>query len=370
MLTIYRRHLKSCEHRSEGRAYRRCKCPIWVDGFIGQGEIRESLQLRDWQKANEKIQEWEAKNEITPEVAAPITVDAAWQKFLEDATARGLQTDTLRKYRQVNRLMLDFAKQNGLVYLKQFDVEMTRAFRATWTLHNLAAAKRLDYLRAFFRLTQDNGWITENPAKKLKPPKITTPPTMPFSREDMTAIVAACDSLKVKALVLLMRHSGLRIGDAVSLAADHIHEGKLMLRTAKTGTLVYCPLPPFVLAVLEAVKRPNGYFFWTGESKRSSVADTWRKRLAPVFKAAQVLGAHPHRFRDTFAVELLLAGVPLERVSILLGHSSTRITEKHYAPWVRDRQEQLEVDVRRTWTASESETKGTPEVHGENGFVN
>lgn len=55
----------------------------------------------------------------------------------------------------------------------------------------------------------------------------------------------------------------------------------------------------------------------------------------------------PNRFRDTFAVELLLSGVPIERVSILLGHSSVRITEKHYAPWVRDRQVQLEADVRR-----------------------
>ena len=57
--------------------------------------------------------------------------------------------------------------------------------------------------------------------------------------------------------------------------------------------------------------------------------------------------------RDTFSVELLLAGVPIERVSILLGHQSVRITEKHYAPWVRARQEQLEADVRRTWEAPE-----------------
>jgi integrase len=45
-------------------------------------------------------------------------------------------------------------------------------------------------------------------------------------------------------------------------------------------------------------------------------------------------------YRRTFSVELLLAGVPIERVSILLGHQSVRITEKHYAPWVRARQEQ------------------------------
>jgi integrase len=41
---------------------------------------------------------------------------------------------------------------------------------------------------------------------------------------------------------------------------------------------------------------------------------------------------HPHMFRETFAVEMLLAGVPLEQVSILLGHKSVKITEKHYAP--------------------------------------
>ena len=71
-----------------------------------------------------------------------------------------------------------------------------------------------------------------------------------------------------------------------------------------------------------------------------------------------------HRFRDTFATELLLSGVPLERVSILLGHSSIRITERHYSPWVRSRQEQLERDVRGTWTESDFQIMGTSEVHG------
>jgi len=45
----------------------------------------------------------------------------------------------------------------------------------------------------------------------------------------------------------------------------------------------------------------------------------------------------------------LQSGVPLDRVSILLGHSSIRITERHYSPRVRSRQEQLEADVRKVW---------------------
>jgi len=38
--------------------------------------------------------------------------------------------------------------------------------------------------------------------------------------------------------------------------------------------------------------------------------------------------------------------VELSHVSILLGHSSVRVTERHYSPWVKARQEQLEADVR------------------------
>ena len=92
-----------------------------------------------------------------------------------------------------------------------------------------------------------------------------------------------------------------------------------------------------------------------------------------LFKLAGVPEAHPHRFRDTFAVEMLLNGVPLERVSVLLGHQSVRVTEKHYAPWVRARQEQLELDVRRTWDTdlvASGETKGTSEVHVKSALPN
>jgi integrase/recombinase XerD len=57
----------------------------------------------------------------------------------------------------------------------------------------------------------------------------------------------------------------------------------------------------------------------------------------------------PHMLRDTFAVEMLLAGVPIDQVSMLLGHASVKITEKHYSPWVNARQDQLAASVRNAW---------------------
>ena len=53
-----------------------------------------------------------------------------------------------------------------------------------------------------------------------------------------------------------------------------------------------------------------------------------------------------HRLRDTFAVELLLADVSIDDVSVLLGHSSVHTTERYYAPWDRSRRDRLARIVR------------------------
>jgi len=172
----------------------------------------------------------------------------------------------------------------------------------------------------------------------------------------------------MRALVLLLRYSGMRIGDAVSLKGDRIEGNKLFLYTQKTGVPVNTILPDFVLKALDtAPKLTEKCFFWDGTLNQETIVGSWRKRLARLFELAKVERAYPHRFRDTFAVELLLAGVPIERVSILLGHQSVRITEKHYAPWVRARQEQLEADLTNAWSRDPLvalESHGTRGLHG------
>jgi len=66
---------------------------------------------------------------------------------------------------------------------------------------------------------------------------------------------------------------------------------------------------------------------------------------------AGIEDGHSHRLRDTFSVDLLQKGVPLETVSLLLGHTSIKTTQKHYAPWVKSRQDALESAVKMSWTS-------------------
>ncbi len=54
------------------------------------------------------------------------------------------------------------------------------------------------------------------------------------------------------------------------------------------------------------------------------------------------MSGHPHRFRDTFSVRLLELGNTLHTVQLLLGHTSIKTTEKHYAPFVKSFQAHLD----------------------------
>jgi integrase/recombinase XerD len=115
------------------------------------------------------------------------------------------------------------------------------------------------------------------------------------------------------------------------------------------------------------------HLFWAGTGKLEVIVGSWQKRLRKLFKLAGVPDGHAHRFRDTFAVELLLAGVPLERVSILLGHQSVRVTERYYAAWTDSRQRQVEADLKRAWEHDPIvllETKAARELRGKSEAVN
>ena len=381
MLTIYRRHKRRCQFwkRAEGRAnpdrfhlggdvfvregQSKCLCPLWAGGSDARGrEIRKSLGTRNLETATQNALRLADKGAISQRA---VSIAEACEKFLADARAQKLREKTVYKYSLLFRHLKTFAESRRLRSIKELDTPTLTDFRATWKDRNLAALKKLERLRSFCRFAQRNGWIEENPAdsKKIRNPKVTARPTLPFTREEMMETLAGiatriancqahgrANARRLRGLVLLLRYSGLRIGDAVSCSADRLVDGKLRLYTQKTGTHVHCPLPDFVVKELAAIPRMSERFwFWSGNGDLETAVKDWQARLLDIFTKAKVAGGHAHRFRDTFAVELLLAGVPLERVSILLGHSSVKITEKHYAPWVRERQEQAEADVRRTW---------------------
>lgn len=381
MLTPYRRHSAKCPHEPKGRAHKNCKCPIWADGVFGNREVRLSLKTRDWNEASRKILRMEAEGRTGGRVA----LSTAWDSFLADLEAQGVTQRTVEKYKLLRRRLEVYAEERRFVYVADISLDLLTSFRVTWKYGPRTAAKHIERLRAFFRFCTDRHWTESNPALRLKAPKVTICPTLPLSKEEWGRIVIACDAYEVEAgaagflnaqrlrtLIRVMRYCGLRISDAVSLSTDRITDDKLFLYTQKTGTPVYTVLPSFLVKELAATPRvTDKLYFWSGNGELESSTKDWQAKIRKLFDLASVDKGEnfmvSHRFRDTFAVECLLAGVPLERVSVLLGHSSVRVTERHYAPWVQKRQQQLEADLRSMWANDQT---GTNQVQKKNARPN
>ncbi len=345
MLSIWRRHGPGCKQSS--RQYRRCSCPIWIEGTAADGRYirRRSLKTRNWTIAEK------AKIKLDNAAIDPPKIGEAIRLYLVDLKRRKISASVQTKFRRMLTRLEQFAVDCGVTVVSGFRVDDAHAFAASWDYAPSTARAELERLRQFFKFAVESGWMQRNPATPVKPPRQTRRQTLPFSPEEMALIYGACKPIE-RAFVLLMRYSGLRIGDAARLPKDRVSpDGDLMLYTAKTGQPVRLPLPPAVMASLEQFPhRSEEYFFWDPDvTKRDSVRNYWVDRLALVFKRSGVAGAHSHRLRDTFATELLLRGVSLEEVSILLGHASVKVTEKHYAPWIEARQRRLADHVRSAW---------------------
>ncbi len=365
MLTIFRRHVKACPHSS--RRYRRCKCPIWIEGSIGDEQVsRRALNLDSWEAAEAYVRESHLSGQLGGATVKAIEIAEGVDLFLEDVAAR-VRPSTVHLHRVLLKdSFAPWCAEHGFRYLKQLDVKAMIQYRASWSCAPITALKKFERLRSFLRFCEDASWIAKSPARALKPPKVDASPTLPFSDEEMERIFDVAANFKIRgsygrenarrvlAFVYVLRYAGLRLSDAATLAKDRLsQDGKLFLhQQRKTGVPVLVPLPPFVVALLkeQATRSVHpDYFFWTHVGSVQSACSSWKRTLYRIFELAGVSDGHAHRFRDTFSVALLLKGVPLESVSQLLGHTSIRVTERSYAPWIKARQDKLEEAVRMTW---------------------
>jgi integrase/recombinase XerD len=315
--------------------------------------MKKSVDLRSWDAAQKLVRDWESGNAVERK-----SVEKACDAFIKDCEARKLAPETLGKYRLLTKGLKEWF---GGALLNAVRAEDLREWREQWRLAPITSRKKLEHLRTFFRFCQESGWIATNPAKLLKAPSAKQVPTLPFSKDEMEKILWAVELFpnrgihgmntqrRVRAFVNVLRHSGLRIRDVCTLKRDKIQDDKMLLYLQKTGVPVFVPLPKSVIEDLEKADDGSAYYFWTGSGKVKSVVSIWQRTLTKLFEKAGIENGHAHRFRDTFSVNLLQTGVPLETVSILLGHSSIRITEKHYAPWVKSRQDELEAAVKKSW---------------------
>ena len=167
--------------------------------------------------------------------------------------------------------------------------------------------------------------------------------------DQVSVIVAACDRLRDRFLLVLLAESGLRVGEALGLRHSDIDAASRLVSVvprvnvnrarAKSGRSRQVPVPARVIRLYadylhgEYGDLDSDYVFVNLWSGRIGYPLTYPSVYDLVCRIRSRTGIRfgPHTFRHSYATELLRRGVPVEVVQHLLGHASIATTSDAYA---------------------------------------
>jgi integrase/recombinase XerD len=374
-IVIFVRHSEGCKYTGDDFA-RRCDCRKHFRWTANGKRYRQPAGTRSWAQA--EVLKAELLSRLTGN-GTPASDDKnimdAVDVFVKDKTVQGVSKGVVDRYKSELARFVEFCSGAGIYNVRGISREIMTDYAATWDRYDSTNTRALarKMLRSFLRYCYEAQWLPRIP----QVPRITVNevPTLPLGPGEYERVLGFLDRpgvlrltlrektwplkdetrIRLRALVELMRWSGLAIQDAVKISFADIQGGDGLYRVVtarqKTNVPVSVPLPPAVAEELLAVPPTSpGHPFWTRQSERASVK-MWGKIVRALFETAGIQSGHmiSHRLRDTFAVDLLTKGVPLEDVSKLLGHTSIKTTEAHYAPWIQGRQNRLDSLVMGTW---------------------
>lgn len=141
-------------------------------------------------------------------------------------------------------------------------------------------------------------------------------------------------------LYQIAAYTGMRSGELQHLKWDNIDFNNRLLYVRSNGEFRTktrrdrsIPMNDRVVQVLkrrfEAYAHEHEYVFFNSESNKLSHETTGKPLKKAVRKAGLNDNLHFHSLRHTFATWAVQSGMPWYAVSKLMGHSTTRMTEKY-----------------------------------------
>jgi len=260
-----------------------------------------------------------------------------------------------------------YCEARGKFFIRELTVDLLESFKfgGLPEMANTSRREATAKVRCFLRDAFRRGWLTEQLVDRVKPHSATYEQKEPYTDAEVHTMLEYAGRMNgahgygkhpetFRLLLELMLETGMRVGDAVRYNPAVVTRGKKMWiytftpqkqRKTKQPKSAEAYISDRLKKDIDACewlseKLP---FYWTANKSTSfSAANLVYLRMRELGKQCGIMDCRPHRLRDTFAIRMLLRGVPLEDVSRLLAHSSVKITETYYAKWVTARKARLE----------------------------
>jgi len=203
----------------------------------------------------------------------------------------------------------------------------------------------LKSLKTYFDFMAEVNVIPRNPALKLRLPRSQSDYDEPrwLDRRERSRLLNYIEdpSLKAKnpwkyarnrAIIFSGLHAGLRRSEIVNLQEDDIYfeRSYLYVREGKGGKSRWLPMNTdlkFALSKWMELRGDPGhpYVFVSQRGGKLSEQALWHLSES-IAKKTGIADLTPHVLRHTFAHDLAVNGVPLQRIADLLGHSNLNYT--------------------------------------------
>lgn len=212
-----------------------------------------------------------------------------------------------------------------------------------------------EFLDRYDLLVGCDGKPVRDPLRRIEAPKVARRANDWLRADEDERLLTAAETAQERMVVNLLRWTGLRSAEAVSLRVADVDlvRGELQVPESKTATGIRTvPLLPqlqrelrlwlqHLSTTIELTQQTPLLATRHGTAMKAQFVQRIVKRLAAragVRPSACFGGSAitPHTLRRTFASDLLNRGVRLETVSQLLGHADTRTTQLYYAELLPD----------------------------------
>ena len=227
----------------------------------------------------------------------------------------------------------------GNCYLDKITPEKIEAWMTSLKISKTTINIKLRTVRAMFNWGFKRGLSPVNPFDNSGIQQFKVPDSDPEDYFTLEEVELFLEKLKVKdetlwRLVFLALETGGWLAELLALTGKDIdRENRRVLflgPTTKTGQRRHVPLRACTVEELEiwGVERDKKIFHWQYASNASK---RFRQLLQELGFWETRRGTRSfHTLRHTYVSHLLIAGINIFTVSRWLGHSSVKVTEKHY----------------------------------------
>jgi integrase/recombinase XerD len=262
------------------------------------------------------------------------------EQYLRDQYRRHCRPNTVRNSLKSINSFLFFLRNTGKTHLEEITREDLGAFIEHEQDRGLKASTvrtRLRILNAFLRFLIESDVI--RPEVLSKRMIIKVPDALPraMDPDDVKQLLCIIEEIRDRAMILVLLRTGMRIGELLNTLVSEVNlkERKIEIYEAeknRLGRVVYLSKDASDALKAWFKKRdPNKAFLFYAQGRERMSYSAARMRFKKYLDKASLShkGYSLHSVRHTFATELLNAGMRLECLQQLLGHSSVEMTRRY-----------------------------------------